>query len=46
VQRAVAELEAAGQVRGLGQARARRWLAAPLVDITTILLLPASLATA
>ena len=43
VQRAVAELEAAGQVRGIGQARARRWLAAPLVDFTTVLLLPASL---
>ena len=43
VQRAVAELEAAGQVRALGQARARRWVAAPLVDFTTILLLPASL---
>ncbi|AEG92894.1 hypothetical protein [Ramlibacter tataouinensis] len=43
VQRAVAELEAAGQVRGIGQSRARRWLAAPLVDFTTILLLPASL---
>lgn len=43
VQRAVAELEAAGQVRGLGQARSRRWVAAPLVDFTTILLLPAAL---
>jgi hypothetical protein len=43
VQRAVAELEAAGQVRAIGQARARRWVAAPLVDFTTILLLPASL---
>src|SRR6185503_20883170 len=30
VQRALAELEAAGQVRALGQARARRWLAPPL----------------
>jgi hypothetical protein len=46
VQRAVAELEAAGRVRGIGRARARRWLAAPLVDFTTILLLPASLAAA
>jgi len=43
VQRAVAELEAEGRVRAIGQARARRWLAAPLVDFTTILLLPASL---
>jgi hypothetical protein len=43
VQRALADLQAAGQVRALGQARARRWLAAPLVDFTTILLLPAPL---
>jgi tetratricopeptide (TPR) repeat protein len=43
VQRAVSELEAAGQVRSIGQARARRWLAPPLVDFTTVLLLPASL---
>ncbi|BEP94081.1 hypothetical protein GmRootA79_24650 [Acidovorax sp. A79] len=40
VQRALAELEAGGQVRAIGQARARRWLAAPLVGFTTILLLP------
>ena len=26
--------------RAIGQARARRWLAAPLVGFTTILLLP------
>lgn len=43
VQRALADLEAAGQVRSLGQARARRWLAPPLTEFTTILLLPASL---
>jgi hypothetical protein len=43
VQRALAELEERGQVRVVGQARARRWLAPPLVDFTTILLLPASL---
>lgn len=43
VQRAVSELQAAGQVRAIGQARARRWLAPPLSDFTTILLLPASL---
>ena len=43
VQRALADLEAAGQVRSIGQARARRWLAPPLVHFTTILLLPASL---
>lgn len=40
VQRALAELEASGQVRAVGQARARRWVAAPLVGFTTILLLP------
>jgi DNA-binding transcriptional ArsR family regulator len=43
VQRALADLEAAGLVRSLGQARARRWLAPPLTGFTTILLLPASL---
>jgi tetratricopeptide (TPR) repeat protein len=43
VQRALAELQASAQVRAVGQARARRWVAAPLVDFTTILLLPASL---
>jgi len=43
VQRALAELEAAGRVRSIGQARARRWLAPPLAGFTTILLLPAAL---
>jgi DNA-binding transcriptional ArsR family regulator len=43
VQRALAELETAGQVRAIGQARARRWLAPPLAGFTTILLLPAVL---
>jgi hypothetical protein len=43
VQRALAELEADGRVRAIGQARARRWLAPPLAEFTTILLLPASL---
>lgn len=43
VQRALAELEQAGQVRSVGRARARRWLAPPLAGFTTILLLPASL---
>ncbi|RZJ13837.1 MAG: helix-turn-helix domain-containing protein [Acidovorax sp.] len=42
VQRALADLEATGRVRAIGQARARRWLAAPLVGFTTILLLPAA----
>jgi DNA-binding transcriptional ArsR family regulator len=43
VQRALAELQDAGQVRAIGQARSRRWLAPPLAGFTTILLLPASL---
>ena len=43
VQRALADLEADGRVRALGQARARRWLAPPLAGFTTILLLPAAL---
>jgi hypothetical protein len=41
VQRALAELEAGGQVRSQGSARARRWLAPPLTEFTTALLLPA-----
>jgi predicted DNA-binding transcriptional regulator YafY len=43
VQRALAELLAAGRVRSVGQARARRWMAPPLAGFTTILLLPAAL---
>lgn len=43
VQRALADLEAASQVRSIGRARAQRWLAAPLRGFTTILLLPAAL---
>jgi hypothetical protein len=43
VQRALVELESAGRVRSIGQARARRWLAPPLAGFTTILLLPTSL---
>ncbi|VWX57630.1 conserved hypothetical protein [Burkholderiales bacterium 8X] len=43
VQRALAELEAEGRVRSIGQARSRRWLAPPLAGFTTILLLPAAL---
>lgn len=43
VQRALGELQATGQVRAIGQARSRRWLAPPLVGFTTILLLPAFL---
>jgi hypothetical protein len=43
VQRALAELEAEGRVRAVGQARSRRWLAPPLAGFTTILLLPTAL---
>lgn len=43
VQRALAELHADGQVRSVGQARSRRWLAPSLAGFTTILLLPAAL---
>ena len=48
--RALAAGDALGALQGvalrddrIGQARARRWLAPPLVDFTSILLLPASL---
>jgi len=44
VQRALVELERTGRVRSIGRARARRWLAAPLIGFTTILLLPATIA--
>jgi hypothetical protein len=43
VQRALADLEAAGRVRSIGQARTRRWLSPPLAGFTTILLLPTTL---
>jgi tetratricopeptide (TPR) repeat protein len=43
VQRALVDLEAAGRVRSLGRARARRWLSPPLAGFTTLLLLPAAL---
>ncbi|WP_295643653.1 helix-turn-helix domain-containing protein [uncultured Methylibium sp.] len=43
VQRALADLQAAGRVRSVGRARAQRWLAPPLAGFTTILLLPAAL---
>lgn len=46
VQRALVELETAGQVRAIGRARAQRWLSPPLAGFTTILLLPAALPTA
>jgi DNA-binding transcriptional ArsR family regulator len=40
VQRGLAALEEAGQVRAIGRGRARRWVAPPLVGFTTTLLLP------
>jgi hypothetical protein len=40
VQRALAELENAGDVRSIGKARARRWLAPSSSEFTTSLLLP------
>jgi len=46
VQRALVELEAAGRVRSIRRARARRWLSPPLTGFTTILLLPAALSLA
>jgi len=45
VQRALESLAAAGKVQGLGRGRARRWLMPSLPAITTILLLPARLAS-
>ena len=44
VQRALIDLETAGQVRSIGEGRARRWLSPPQAGFTTILLLPAALA--
>jgi hypothetical protein len=41
VQRGLVALEQAGQVRAVGQGRARRWVLPPLVGFTTALLLPA-----
>jgi tetratricopeptide (TPR) repeat protein len=40
VQRALAALEQAGQVRALGGGRSRRWLSAPVAGFATTLLLP------
>lgn len=44
VQRTLVELEQLGQVRSVGRARARRWLAPSLAGFATTLLLPAALA--
>ncbi|MGB6105362.1 MAG: HTH domain-containing protein, partial [Pusillimonas sp.] len=43
VQRALVELQAAGQARSIGRARAQRWLSPPITRFTTILLLPTGL---
>jgi hypothetical protein len=43
VQRALSALQAQGRARSLGRARARRWLATPLAEFTTTLLLPTAL---
>ena len=43
VQRTLSELEARAQVQSRGSGRARRWLARPIADFTTMLLLPPAL---
>ncbi|HEV2700825.1 MAG TPA: hypothetical protein VGV09_04285 [Steroidobacteraceae bacterium] len=43
IQRALESLAAAGKVRWFGRGRARRWVSPPLLEFTTILLLPAGL---
>lgn len=45
VQRALGSLEAAGKVQPLGRGRARRWMTPPVPGFTTVLLLPAPLAS-
>jgi tetratricopeptide (TPR) repeat protein len=42
VERALSELEGAGQVRALGRGRSRRWLSAPVTQFSSCLLLPVS----
>lgn len=42
VQRALTALQNAGQVHALGRGRARRWLARPIPEFTTALLLPSA----
>jgi hypothetical protein len=44
VQRALADLQAQDRVRAVGNARARRWVAAPLAEFATNLLLPLAVA--
>jgi hypothetical protein len=43
VQRALRALQDDGKARGIGSARARRWLASPIEGFTTLLLLPPAL---
>jgi hypothetical protein len=43
VQRALRALQDDGKARGIGSARARRWLASPVEGFTTLLLLPPAL---
>jgi len=43
VQRAIEELAASGKVQSFGRGRARRWIARPMPDFTTTLLLPSPL---
>ena len=45
VQRALDSLAAAGKVRSIGRARARRWMTPPVPGFTTTLLLPVLLPT-
>jgi DNA-binding transcriptional ArsR family regulator len=42
VQRALVDLEEAGQVRAVGRGRSRRWVSAPVAGFATALLLPGS----
>ena len=43
VQRALDRLAATGKVQSFGRGRARRWLSPPVLEFTTVLLLPAPL---
>ncbi|HYH07591.1 MAG TPA: helix-turn-helix domain-containing protein [Thermoanaerobaculia bacterium] len=45
VQRALESLAAAGKVQSFGRGRARRWMSTPVPGFTTILLLPAPIAS-
>jgi len=43
VQRALEALEASGKAKACGRGRSSRWMAAPVIGITTTLILPGSL---